>query len=175
MLGEEKDGFFGNLGDEFMNDTVPFEDDAWISDEFMETQVIDNDEFLLCRETQAVDLGFGTQEEPFVEDEQLLQGFDGLATQVLDPSAEDSDGVDVTVFLVDNSEVSDCGDSSSRRKVLSSEDKSREHAPSSGHENVNPTGEFLTQSDKTLFMENITILFLASSSRFCFLFKLKVG
>nr|VDC71892.1 unnamed protein product [Brassica rapa] len=133
--GEEKDGFFGNLGDEFMNDTVPFEDDAWISDEFMETQVIDNDEFLLCRETQAVDLGFGTQEEPFVEDEQLLQGFDGLATQVLDPSAEDSDGVDVTVFLVDNSEVSDCGDSSSRRKVLSSEDKSREHAPSSGHEN----------------------------------------
>lgn len=139
--GEEKDGFFGNLGDEFMNDTVPFEDDAWISDEFMETQVIDNDEFLLCRETQAVDLGFGTQEEPFVEDEQLLQGFDGLATQVLDPSAEDSDGVDVTVFLVDNSEVSDCGDSSSRRKVLSSEDKSREHAPSSGHENVNPTGK----------------------------------
>ncbi|KAH0879960.1 hypothetical protein HID58_067354 [Brassica napus] len=151
--GEEKDGFFGNLGDEFMNDTVPFEDDAWINDEFKETQVIDNDEFLLCRETQAVDLGFQTQEEPFVEDEQLLQGFDGLATQVLDPSDEDSDDVDVTVFLVDNREVSDCGDSSSRRKLLSSEDKSRERAdenmkpmgaldaPSSGHENVKPTGK----------------------------------
>ena len=160
MLGEEKDGFFGNLGDEFMNDTVPFEDDAWINDELMETQVIDNDEFLLCRETQAVDLGFQTQEEPFVEDEQLLQGFDGLAKQVLDPSDEDSDGVDVTVFLVDNREVSDCGDSSSRRKLLSSEDKSRERADenmkpmgaldasSSGHENVKPTGEFLTQSGR---------------------------
>ncbi|KAF8045322.1 hypothetical protein N665_5191s0002 [Sinapis alba] len=127
--GEEKDGCIGNFGDDFMQDTVPFEDDAWISDEYMETQVIDNDEFLLCRETQAVDLGFGTQEEPFVEDEELLQGFDGLATQVLDCSDEDDD---VAVFLVD----SDFDDTSSRGKLLSSEDKSTEHAD----ENIKPTG-----------------------------------
>ncbi|CAH8361717.1 unnamed protein product [Eruca vesicaria subsp. sativa] len=152
--GEDKDGWFGNLGDEFnIQDTVPFEDDAWINDEYMETQVIDNDEFLLCRETQAVDLGFGTQEEPFVDDEQLLQGFDGLATQVLDHFDEDIDD-DVTGFLVDNNEVSDCGDSNSRGGfLLSSEVKNREHVDekvkstggqdprSSGHENVKPTGK----------------------------------
>lgn len=124
----------------------------------METQVIidNDDEFLLCRETQAVDLGFGTQEEPFVDDDQLLQGFDGLATQVLDRSDDD-----VTVYLVDNSEVSDCGGDSNigvggGGNLLTSEDKSSgEHADenmkpmgaldslSSGHENVKPTGEFL--------------------------------
>ncbi|KAL0742977.1 hypothetical protein Bca4012_084490 [Brassica carinata] len=152
--GEEKDGWFENFGDKFMHDTVPLEDDAWINDEYMEeTQVIENDEFLLCRETQAVDLGFGTQEEPFVEDEELLQGFDGLDTQVLDPS-DDGEDDDVTVYLVDNTEVSDFDDSnSSRGKLLSSEDKSKEHADentiptgaldarSSGHENLKPTGK----------------------------------
>lgn len=121
--GDEKDSWIGNRGDE------PFQDDAWINDEYMETQVIidNDDEFLLCRETQAVDLGFGTQEEPFVDDDQLLQGFDGLATQVLDRSDDD-----VTVYLVDNSEVSGCcGDPNigGGGNLLTSEDKSSgEHA-----------------------------------------------
>lgn len=159
-LGEENDGWTGNCGDDFVQDTVPFEDDAWINDECMETQVVDDDEFLLCRETQAMDLGFGTQEEPFVKDEELLQGFDGLATQVLDRSDEDSDD-DVTVYLVNNSEVSDCGVDPNigvggGGNLLTSEEKSSgEHAGenmkpmgaldsrSSGHENVKPTGEFL--------------------------------
>ncbi|KAJ0229823.1 hypothetical protein HA466_0313030 [Hirschfeldia incana] len=137
--GEEKDPF--------MQDTVPIEDDAWINDEYMETQVMmDNEcdkeeEFLLCGgETQAVDLGFRTDQEeepPLVE--QLIQGSDGFDTQVLDRFDEEEEAVvvvadsddDATVLLDDNSqrEVSDCGDSrSTGGNLLLSQDKNRELA-----------------------------------------------
>ncbi|CAH8282881.1 unnamed protein product [Eruca vesicaria subsp. sativa] len=132
--GEERDSWIGSFADELMQDTVPFEDDAWISDEYTETQVMDNEcgteEFLLCCETQAVDLGL-------VEEEQLIQGSDGLDTQVLDRFddnvvvADSDDDDDVTVFLEDYSEreVSDCGDSRSKGgNLLISEDQNREHA-----------------------------------------------
>lgn len=48
-----------------------------------------NDEFRFCDETQAVDLGFETGEETIVEEKQLLEASDGLATQVLDHLYDD--------------------------------------------------------------------------------------
>lgn len=87
----------------------------------------DNEEFLLCNETQAVDLGFESQEEPFEEGTQLLEASDGLATQVLDHFGDevvaDSDD-DVTAVLEDNSELFDDRDDSSSKAetVLSSEE-----------------------------------------------------
>ncbi|EOA29492.1 hypothetical protein CARUB_v10012880mg [Capsella rubella] len=124
--GEDKDSLFGDC------DTQPFEDSAWIDDQYMETQVVDigcdNEEFLLCGETQAVDLVFETQEEPFVEGTQLLEASDGLAaTQVLDHFDDqvvaDSDD-DVTAVLEDGSELSDDSDDScsKAKTVLSSEE-----------------------------------------------------
>ncbi|CAH2053114.1 unnamed protein product [Thlaspi arvense] len=149
--GEDKDPWLGNCCDEFLQDTVPFEDDAWINDVYADTQVIDNgcdnDEFLLCRETQAVSLGFDTQEEPLVEGEQLLGSSDGLATQVVDHSDDEvvaDSGDDVTVFLEDISELSDCDDSHRRGGNLLSSEDNREHA----NENVKSTAAIGTQTNE---------------------------
>ncbi|ESQ47718.1 hypothetical protein EUTSA_v10019982mg [Eutrema salsugineum] len=138
-----------------MQDTAPFEDDAWINDEYMETQVIDaefdNEDFLLCRETQAVDLGFETQEEPLVEGKQLLHATDGLATQVLDHFDDevvaDSD-YDVTVFLEDNSELSDCDDSHRRGGNSSPSVDNRE-------QNIKQTGAVDTRSNEPGISEKV--------------------
>ncbi|KFK39453.1 hypothetical protein AALP_AA3G246800 [Arabis alpina] len=138
--GEGKDGWIGNCGDElgFMQDTEPFEDDAWINDQYMDTQVMETecddkeDEFLLCGETQAVNLGFGSQDEEIVvEGKELVEGSDGLVTQVLEDRFDDEvvadtddDNDDVTtVVLEDNIEVSDCDDSHRKGgNLLSGED-----------------------------------------------------
>ncbi|CAH8261317.1 unnamed protein product [Arabidopsis lyrata] len=127
--GEDKDSLLGDC------DTQPFEDDAWINDQYMETQVIDiecdNEEFLLCNETQAVDLGFENGEEVFVEGTQLLEASDGLATQVLDLCDDevvvDSED-DVTDVLEDNSELSDSDDSCSKAETVLSSEENRQDA-----------------------------------------------
>ncbi|XP_010466389.1 PREDICTED: uncharacterized protein LOC104746574 [Camelina sativa] len=130
--GEDKDSLLGDY-----DDTQFFEDDAWINDQYMDTQVIDtecdNEEFLLCGETQAVDLVFETQEqEPFVEGTQLLEAFDGLATQVLDRFDDevvaDSDD-DVTAILDSDSELFDgSGDSCSKGETVLSSKENRQDA-----------------------------------------------
>ncbi|CAA7037165.1 unnamed protein product [Microthlaspi erraticum] len=105
--GEDKDAWIRNHDDELIQDTAPFEDDAWINDEYLETQVIDtecdneevllcdetqcvseyletqvietecdNEEFLLCDETQPFTMGFETQEEPLVDNTNLLTSED---------------------------------------------------------------------------------------------------
>ncbi|CAL9221758.1 unnamed protein product [Arabidopsis halleri] len=128
--GEDKDSLLGDC------DTQPFEDDAWINDQYMETQVLDiecdNEDFLLCNETQAVDLGFENGEEVFVEGTQLLEASDGLATQVLDLCDDevvaDSDD-DVTDVLEDNSEFSDSDvDSCSKVETVLSSEENRQDA-----------------------------------------------
>ncbi|XP_010510244.1 PREDICTED: uncharacterized protein LOC104786514 [Camelina sativa] len=130
--GEDKDSLLGDY-----DETQPFEDDAWINDQYMDTQVIDtkcdNEEFLLCGETQAVDLVFDIQEqETFVEGTQLLEAFDGLATQVLDcfddEVVADSDD-DVTAVLEDDNELFDgSGDSCSKGETVLSSEENRQDA-----------------------------------------------
>ncbi|CAN8268857.1 unnamed protein product [Cochlearia groenlandica] len=125
--GEEKDCWLGKCGDEFMQDTVPNEEDALISDEYLETQVIDSEcddeERLLCGETQAVSLGFESQEE---------EPFDGLAsTQVLDccddevVADSDEDGTDV---LEGNNEFSDGDELCSKDGFLLSSEEHVQYA-----------------------------------------------
>lgn len=139
---EMKDHWIGSFGNEFImqEDTVPFEDDAaWINDdEYTETQVMDKEEFLLCGQTQYLDFG--------EEEDQLIQGSDGLDTQVLDRFDEEEDVVvadsydDATVFLEDNSserDISDCGGAI----LLLSEDKAGELA----NENIKSTVDSLSK------------------------------
>ncbi|XP_010488161.1 PREDICTED: uncharacterized protein LOC104766044 [Camelina sativa] len=130
VSGEDKDSLLGDY-----DETQPFEDDAWINDQYMDTQVIDtdcdNEEFLLCGETQAVDLVFEAQDqEPFVEGAQLLDAFDGLATQVLDRFDDevvaDSDD-DVTAVLEDDNELFDgSGESCSKGETVLSSEENRQ-------------------------------------------------
>lgn len=180
MLGKDKDRWLRNCGHEltFMQDTEPFEDDAWINDQYMDTQVMDtecdNEDFLLCGETQAVNLGFETQEEPLVEGKQLLEGSDGLVTQALDRFDDvvvaDSDDDVTTVVLEDNSELSDSDDSHRRGgNLLSSEDngeQANENIKSTGliDARLNEhgiTGEFLTKIVEFVYENmNIIVLFL---------------
>jgi len=116
-------------------DTQPVDDNALINDQYMETQVMDtecdNEEFLLCNETQAVDLGFETGEEVLVEGKQLLEASDGLATQVLDLCDDevvvDSDD-DVTDVLEGNSDLSDSDDSGSKAETVLSSEENRQDA-----------------------------------------------
>lgn len=127
--GEDKDSLLGDC------DTQPVDDNALINDQYMETQVMDtecdNEEFLLCNETQAVDLGFETGEEVLVEGKQLLEASDGLATQVLDLCDDevvvDSDD-DVTDVLEGNSDLSDSDDSGSKAETVLSSEENRQDA-----------------------------------------------
>ncbi|CAN8258547.1 unnamed protein product [Cochlearia groenlandica] len=117
--GENRDYWLGIRADEFM------EDDACINDENMETTTSrcgdDEEDFLLCSETQALDLGFETQEEPLVEE--LLGDYDGLNTQVLDRFDVDDEGTNV---LEENSEFYDVDESLNRGgNLLPSEDNRR--------------------------------------------------
>ncbi|KAG7632081.1 BRCT domain superfamily [Arabidopsis suecica] len=127
--GEDKDSLLGDC------DTQPVDDNALINDQYMETQVMDtecdNEEFFLCNETQAVDLGFETGEEVLVEGKQLLEASDGLATQVLDLCDDevvvDSDD-DVTDVLEGNSDLSDSDDSGSKAETVLSSEENRQDA-----------------------------------------------
>ncbi|KAJ4880892.1 Uncharacterized protein Rs2_37947 [Raphanus sativus] len=140
---------------------------------------MDTEEFLLCGETQYVDLGFGTQEEPLVEEEdQLIQGSDGLDTQVLDRFDEeavvvaDSDDDDATVFLEDSSEreISDSGDSHCRgANLLLSENKARELP----NENIKSTELILCRDMESLerwlgllmFVQRLFVLLLVLQAK----------
>ncbi|KAL1197454.1 hypothetical protein V5N11_012034 [Cardamine amara subsp. amara] len=146
--GGDKDSWLRNC------DTEPFEDDSWINQEYMETQVMDiecdNDEFLLCGETQAVDLGgFESGEEPLVEGKSLLEGSDGLATtQVLDHFEDvvvaDSDDDNVTDVLEDNTELSDSDDFCSKAETVFSSEENRVN----GNENSRSTGALDARSNE---------------------------
>lgn len=187
MLGEDKDSWLRNC------DAEPFENDAWINDEYMETQVMDiecdNDDFLLCAETQTVDLGFEIGEEPIIEGKSLLDASDGLATQVLDHFDDevvlDSDDDNVTDVLDDNCELSDSDDSCTKAETLLSSEENRQD----GNEKSKQTTDLDARSNEhgisgefpVRFADFVNVFmiyycpFLASSFRFTSCLKFRVG